>query len=372
VLRGVRWGAVLVYLGVLAYYVDNDGLPFDREGILLWIAIGLLCACIGRHPVWMVWVAIDFLPFALVLVAYDYLRGLADGVGMPTWWTPQIDVDKFLFGGHVPTVWLQEHLKHQRYYGVQWYDLVVCITYYSFFFLPYITAGVMWLRSRTDFYRWSLRFVSLSFFGFLLFMIIPSAPPWAADHCTAADVALHPSNPPCMNATGPVPHGGLLGPFIAQHPGANPWVERIAGDSFYKLHLGVAHSLWTKGFSLADAVAAVPSLHVGGTVLFCIFMWRRLNKWWRPLLIIYPLVMQFSLSYAGEHYVADGIAGALCAWFINWLAGWIERGKPDEEQPDTLESPPENTLESPCPPTPPLPATTLNFGLPPETTQSST
>jgi hypothetical protein len=357
ILRGTRWAAILIYFAVLIYNWYEDGLPFDREGLLLWIAIGLGTFCIGRHPVWLLWVAIDFLPFALVLVAYDYLRGISDTVGMPTWWTPQIDVDKWMFFGTEPTVWLQEHLKHARYTGVQWYDYVVCASYYSFFFLPYVMAGVMWLRSRTDFYRWSVRFVSLSFLSFLLFMIIPSAPPWAADHCTAADVASHPNYVPCMYGSGPS-HNGLLGPFTTHQPGANPWVERIAGDSFYRFHLGVAHSLWTKGFSAADAVAAIPSLHLGGTVLFCIFMWRRVNKWWRPVLVAYPLVMQFSLTYAGEHYVADGIAGALCAWLIHWLAGWIERGRKPDEVPDTLEPPPDTTLESPCPPTHPLPATT--------------
>jgi hypothetical protein len=366
VLRGLRWGALLSFLVVLVYMWHKDGVPFDREGLLLWIAIGLACASIGRHPVWLLWVAIDFLPFALVLVTYDYLRGLSDTLGMPTWWHPQIDVDNFLFAGHQPTVWLQEHLKHT---DVRWYDVAICICYYSFFFLPYVMAGVMWLRSRTDFYRWTLRFVSLSFFAFLLFMLIPSAPPWAADHCTAAEVASHPNNVACMYGTGVAPPGGLLGAFTTHQPGANPWVERIAGRGFFELHLGVAHTLWTKGFNVADAVAAVPSLHLGGTVLFCMFMWNRASKWWRPLLIAYPIVMQFSLTYAGEHYVADGIAGALCAWLIHWLANRIERRRTARgAAADTLKAPPASTLESPCPPTDPLPATTLS----PETTPSST
>jgi hypothetical protein len=367
ILRGLRWGAVAVYIGAAVYYGYEDGLPFDREGLLLWIAIGLAAFCIGRHPVWLLWVAIDFLPFALVLVVYDYLRGISDTIGMPTWWRPQIDVDKFLFFGHEPTVWLQEHLKHvhttatgQRV-GVHWWDLVTCVSYYSFFFLPYVMAGVMWLRSRTDFYRWSLRFVGLSFFGFSLFMLIPAAPPWAAAHCTAVDVASHPNYAPCMYESGLQPTGGLLGQFTTTKSGANPWVERIAGDSFYKLHLGVARGLWAKGFNSADAVAAVPSLHLGGTVLFCIFMWSRLNKWWRPLLIGYPLVMMFSLAYAGEHYVADGIAGALAAYLIHWLANRIERWRKRRRSADTLDDtapPPDPIQESPCPPTHPLPATT--------------
>lgn len=356
-LRILRWVAVLGYFGVLIYDWHRDGVPFDREGLLLWIAIGLACFCIGRHPVWMLWVVIDFLPFALVLVAYDRLRGWSDQAGMPTWWHPQLDVDKFLFFGHEPTVWLQEHLKHPRPVG-QWYDLVVTITYYSFFFLPYIMAGVMWLRSRADFYRWSLRFVSLSFLAFALFVLIPTAPPWAAALCTAKDVANHPNDPTCMlDPAHAVPHN-LLGAYHSQIAGANPYVERLAGDAFHELHLGVAHSLWVKGFSVADPVAAVPSLHVGGTVLFCIFMWSRLSRGWRYLLVAYPLVMMFSLSYAGEHYVSDGIAGALCAFLIHWLANRIERWLKARRGPDTLEAPTETTLESECPPTEMTPSST--------------
>jgi hypothetical protein len=365
VLRGLRWAALGIYAFFLMYTWLQDGLPFDRDGLLLWIAIGLAAFCIGRHPVWLLWVAIDFLPFALVLLAYDYLRGLSDTFGMPTWWHPQINVDKFLFFGTEPTVWLQEHLKHvhydpasRMYVGVQWYDLVVCVSYYSFFFLPYVMAGVMWLRSRGDFYRWSLRFVSLSFLCFGLFLLIPAAPPWAAALCTRADVANHPNNPPCMGFSPHAVPGNLLGAFTTHQPGANPYIERIAGDSFFKLHLSAAHGLWTRGFLSADAVAAVPSLHIGGTVLFCIFMWRRLNKWWRPFLVGYPLVMMFSLAYAGEHYVADGIAGALAAWLIHWLANRIERWRKRRRSPDTLESPTDSIQESSCPPTHPLPATT--------------
>ena len=323
--RVFRRGALVAYAGSLAVVFHVRGTPLDREGVLLWIVLGLAVACIGRRPSRLLWLAIDFVPFVLALVFYDYLRGLADAVGMPTWWRPQIEVDRLLFFGHVPTVWLQEHLKHNRFSGVRWYDVIVTLSYYSFFFVPYLTAGVMWLRSRTDFYRWTLRFVGLSFFCFFLFVLMPAAPPWAADHCTAADVAHHPNDPPCMYSTGVPPDDGLLGQFSSVQPGANPWVERIAGDGLHQLHLGVAHQLWTKGWSTADPVAAVPSLHLGGTVLFCLFLWRRVDPSWRPLLVLYPLVMMFSLAYTGEHYVADGIAGALAAYPVHALATRLER-----------------------------------------------
>jgi hypothetical protein len=338
VLRSLRWAAILVFFAVLVEDWHRNGVPFGRSDQLFWITIGLACASIGRHPVWLLWLLIDFVPFAAVLVVYDHLRGIADTVGMPTWWTPQINVDKFLFFGQVPTVWLQEHLKHQRYSGVRWYDVVVCISYYSFFFLPYVTAAIMWLRSRAEFYRWSLRFVALSFIGFTLFVLIPAAPPWAAAQCSATYVADHPNNPSCMYGTG-VAHDGLLGTFTTHQPDANPWVERIASDSFWKLHIGVAHTIWSEGALSADKVAAVPSLHLGGTVLFSIFMWSRLSKWWRPVLVGYPLLMMFSLAYAGEHYVADGIAGALCAWLVCRLAAQVEQWPASARSPGAADPP---------------------------------
>jgi hypothetical protein len=366
-LLGFRWGAIVAWAGALVVNWSRYGIPFDRTGLLLWIAIGLAASCIGRHPVWLLWVVIDFAPLAAVLIVYDRLRGLADTVGLPTWWHPQIEVDRFLFAGHEPTVWLQEHLKHAT---AQWYDVAVAICYFSFFFLPYLLAGVMWLRSRADFYRWSLRFVALSFLGFTLFVLIPAAPPWAAARCDAVAVASHPNNPSCLYNRDL--QGGLLGHFSTHQPGANPYVELITTRGFGKLHLSVASSLVEHGRGYADAVAAVPSLHLGGTMLFVLFMWPRLNKWWRPLLVAYPVLMMFSLAYGGDHYVADGIAGALCAALVHWGAGRIERQRRRSRAPDTLESPPESTQESPCPPTSPPPPKPLRAGTSTSPTPSST
>ena len=133
----------------------------------------------------------------------------SDTLGMPTWWHPQIDVDKFLFVGHEPTVWLQEHLKYAH---LHWYDVLVALCYFSFFFLPYVTAAVLWLRGRADFYRWSLRFVALSFLGFAFFALIPAAPPWAAARCTRGR-GRRPPVQPAVHGLDPAirPSGGLLG-----------------------------------------------------------------------------------------------------------------------------------------------------------------
>jgi membrane-associated phospholipid phosphatase len=307
-------------------------------------------------------------PFAAVLIVYDYLRGISDTLGMPTWWYPQIDVDKFLFFGTEPTVWLQARL---RYQNVQWYDVLVGLCYISFFFLPYVTAAALWLRSRADFYRWALRFVPLSFLAFVIFAVAPAAPPWAAARCAPDEVAGHPNDPACM-AYPSRTDGGLLGQMTGNRPGTDSWIDQIATRGLGSLHLHFAQQVIDEGRISADAVAAVPSLHAGGILLFTLFMWNRVSKWWRPLLVFYPLFMGFTLVYSGEHYVSDVLAGFLCAAFVHLAAAQFEWWRKSRRTADTLDddssraSPSPKDVENPCPPTE-LPAPPL-----PETTPSST
>ncbi len=344
-LQGVRWGLVGLWGLVFARQVILGGIPWLRSDLLLWLMALLMALSIGRRSVLAV--LLDFLPFAAVLVAYDYLRGLADTMGMPTWWQPQVSVERFFFAGHIPTVWLQEHLKHAT---AQWWDVAVSLCYISFFFLPYVTAAVMWLRRRADFYRWSLRFVALSFLGFVAFALAPAAPPWAAAKCSASAVANHPANPYCLTFGNPRP-GGLLGPFTTHVPHAQPYVQRISVRGLTDLHLRFADAVITAGQDSVDNVAAVPSLHLGGTVLFVLLVWPRVRKAWRPLLVAYPLFMTFSLAYSGEHYVVDCLTGALLAVLVHLGAGRIERRRSGRAErrterrkagspaPDTLEVP---------------------------------
>jgi hypothetical protein len=321
VVDAIRWIAVFIWVCALGLQVRLNGVPFDRESVIIWLAAGGFALMIGQRAAWTVFV--DWLPFALVLFAYDFARGASDTLGMPTWWTPQLNVDKFLFAGTEPTVWLQEHLSYRR---AQWWDVVVCATYISFFLLPYVVAVVLWVRSRTDFHRWMGRFVSLSLFGFVLFTLMPSAPPWAAARCSGADVANHPASPSCLSLPGSrVPGGGLLGAMTQHHAGASPYIERISGKGWSQLHLTVAQTLLQKGQATSNLVAAVPSLHAGGTLLLTLFLWRRVRVWWRAALITYNLVMAFSLVYAAEHYVSDILAGWLCAVVVSLAFGHLER-----------------------------------------------
>ena len=108
----------------------------------------------------MLYVIRDWLPFALVLVAYDLSRGAADLIGRPTLWHWQADADRWMFFGTMPTVWLQERLKLPH---PPWWEVVISTVYMSFFILPYVIAGVLWLRNRDEWKAFVQLFVGLSF-----------------------------------------------------------------------------------------------------------------------------------------------------------------------------------------------------------------
>ena len=346
--RRIGWIASAAWLVALGLQITFLGIPLDREAVLIWIVAGITVLSIGRRSLWTV--LIDWLPFALVLLAYDFARGASVAISGYALWTPQLTAEKWLFGGVEPTVWLQSHLK----YGYPaWWEAIIGICYASFFLLPYVVAGVLWLRSRAEFRRWVARFVGLSFVGVVVFILMPAAPPWAAAVCTKAEVASMPADPPCIDRDPKLsPPDNLLGVVHQLHPPAAPYVERLSARGWEVLHLNVAKVLLDEGQATVDPVAAIPSLHAGVTLLLVLFLWRRVRRRWWPLLAIYPLLMAFSLVYTGEHYFVDVLVGWALAILVTVVAGRIERRIMRARDPDTLaDNLPSADLEALCPPT---------------------
>jgi hypothetical protein len=330
-LRIVRWVAIAVWAGVVIYRTATDGFAFNRELVLLYICTGLAAASIGQ---WrrMLYVIRDWLPFALVLVAYDLTRGAAAFMGRPTMWHWQVNADRWLFFGTMPTVWLQEHIKLPN---PPWWEVVLSSVYMSFFVLPYVVAGVLWLRDRDEWKAFVKLFVVLSFTALVIYALLPAAPPWAAARCTAADVEGGPSGPGCMfgSARG-VPDGGLLGAMHTTQDGANGWIERIVGRGWGKLNLHTATALLDQGQASVNLVAAVPSLHAGMTLAISVFLWNRVSRGWRPVLAAYVIVMAFTLVYTAEHFVIDILLGWALAAVVMFAMEWFtsRRARPPQEE----------------------------------------
>jgi membrane-associated phospholipid phosphatase len=316
----MRYAAVTGWLVAFGYNLAAGGIPVQRDNVLVWAASGIAALTLGKRN--SLTVLVDFVPFALILIAWDYLRGASKSFGMPTWWTPQVRVDRALFLGHESNLWLQEHLK---YPGHRWWDVPITLCYVSFFVVPSILAAVLWLRSRREFWRWSLRYMTISFIGFAVFAIAPTAPPWSAARCSAAEVADHPYNPPCMHRLPQRADGGLIGRARDPRTGAAAYVQRTSVGGLTKIGLKQADRMVQEGQDTVDEVAAFPSLHAGAIMLFAMFLWRRVRRRWRPLLAGYAVCMGFTVVYTGDHYVADVLAGWALAGLVTWLGARVER-----------------------------------------------
>src|SRR5262249_16490222 len=138
----------------------------------------LACASIGRPPREVLQLLRDWLPLVLVLCAYDFSRGAADSLGIGVHVHPMITFDRFLFGGEVPTEWLQSHLYTPGV--VHWWDVLFTLIYTSYFIVPFVLAGVLWARDRCAFQRFTRRLVTLALAGLVTYIVFPAAPPWLA------------------------------------------------------------------------------------------------------------------------------------------------------------------------------------------------
>jgi membrane-associated phospholipid phosphatase len=73
---------------------------------------------------------------------------------------------------------------------------------------------------------------------------------------------------------------------------------------------GAADAFAGRNTSVANPVAALPSLHAAWPFLMLLFVWRRAPRG-RWVALVYNAVMIFVLVYGAEHYVSDAILG----WF---------------------------------------------------------
>ena len=177
--RPVRWLAPTLYALALGTYMWREGIPVGRERLLLWLVLGLLALSTTNLVGWARGVVFEWLPLALVLAAYDLLRGQADELLFSAWYRPQLEADAFLFGGTVPTVWLQDRLWH-GVADVRWYDYASWAVYVSYFVATYLLAALLWFFARDRFRRYVGCVVLLAGMAFTTFALFPAAPPWLA------------------------------------------------------------------------------------------------------------------------------------------------------------------------------------------------
>lgn len=290
--------------------VVGFGFPTGREVLTGWVLLFLYAACAGNIRVWRRAVIRDWLPLFAVLFAYDFLRGAAQHVGarladLPTLRgeptdpsvldrahvTEPIRADQLLFGGHLPTVWLQDHLYTPG--TVHWWDALAVLVYFSHFFVSLGVAVVLWAWSYRLFQRYVWTLVTLIALALVTYALFPAAPPWMAG----------------------LPANGYL-----------PEVARVVPATLRALGGDTVDTVVQRSAAYSNRVAAVPSLHGAIPLMLLLFAWPVVGRRTRALLGGYVVAMLLTLVYAGEHYVIDLLLGyAYAAAAVLGVAWWFRR-----------------------------------------------
>jgi membrane-associated phospholipid phosphatase len=287
----IRVGLPALYLLGTAVAIDRIGLPYSQDWIFVWI-VGLMLALSvgdGQHSARRL--IKDWLPIIGALLAYDLLRGIADGNAFPIHWEAPIHADKILGLGQVPTVRLQDALYTPGHLHI--WDYAAFSFWFSHFFATLVVGVLIWRFAYGWFHRFAACVVALAVMGLITYVVFPAAPPWlAGDH-------------------GYLPHTFRINHAVVNH-----------------LPVPKAGAMFQQGTEWGNDVAAVPSLHAAYTMMICLFLWPRLNRRWRPLLVAYPIGMGISLIYLGEHYLIDILLGwaygAVAIYAVNWGAERLE------------------------------------------------
>jgi membrane-associated phospholipid phosphatase len=274
--RVLRIGAPVAYLAALATLVLSWGLPVARDQLFFWVLLGLAAFSVGAWRSWGV-MLLAWLPWLGLLVVYDELRGAVSVPPDRAHVTTQIDVDRVLGLGHVPTEWLQQHLWSPGH--LHWYDYAVWGVYMTHFFAVWLVAAALWRVSRRRFAHYAVVTMVLTLGAFLVYWRFPAQPPWLAGDL------------------------GRIGP-----------VDRIVPTVWDHLGLGSMSSVYENG-NLVNTVAAMPSLHAAYPMMLLLFFWRA-GRAVRVGLAAYTLAMGYALVYGGEHFVTDILAGWLMAGVV--------------------------------------------------------
>ena len=283
--------AVSGWVILVVAYLLFAGIPFDRANQLILILTAALAFSVGKdHGPLRIFA--DWIPFFILLYAYDFSRGAADQLGRPVLVKEIYDIELAWFGigGQIPTVWLQERLYHPD--QVQTWEALVALIYVSHFVVPWAIIGTLYIRNHDLWRKFARRIILISISALATYIALPAAPPW-----------------------------------FAAREGIGEEIFRISTRGWSVLGVPVAGQIISLGQGVVNQVAAIPSLHAGMAILISIFFWNRSGLKTKVLLTFYMSGMVFALVYGGEHYIFDALLGGIYALGVEYGCRLWERRK---------------------------------------------
>lgn len=227
---------------------------------------------------------LDFAPFLLILISYDFLRGFAyNKLISNVHYLELIRADELIFKT-IPTITLQKKFFNPE--NLAWYDFTATIFYFLHFALPLAFGYFLWMYNKTHFRQLVIALSLLSYGAWATYVLYPAAPPWLASKEQ----------------------------FL---PGVTKILDFTLGA------FPVTYEFPTIYHNLnPNPVAAIPSMH-GAFPFLVLLFFLRFFKLKGLLFLPYVLAVWTSMVYLGEHYVIDVFAGALYALFFFLVSEYL-------------------------------------------------
>ncbi|MEE9385640.1 MAG: phosphatase PAP2 family protein [Nannocystaceae bacterium] len=270
--RRIVLGGIGAYVVVLFVLAITGRFTFVTKTTVV-PAVVVLALATGRlRPFVHQWAV-----YLSLLVLFDAFRGYIYytivTLDMTVYMHYVIDLERVLLGGRIGPVWFQQvFLVPGELTRLDKAMTVVHGSHFLFFLL--FGLGIWYLR-RDAFEDFKVGLLLVMGGGLLGYLIVPTVPPWMA----------------------------------ARDFGVLPEIHRVYGYVYNTATPTLRQALDT------NPVAAMPSLHTAFPAFICLVALRCWRLRAAPILLYFG-AMLFSLTYGGEHYVVDELAGVLLATVV--------------------------------------------------------
>jgi membrane-associated phospholipid phosphatase len=213
------------------------------------------------------------IPFFLVYIYYEYSRAIIAHFDKTVTYHLLISFEESLFNQPLTIIFLS----HRNI--IADYTSIIIYALHPAYLVLYALVLLLFDKSGREYARFTLEFTLASAIGVTVFYLVPVAPPWIAI------------------------------PGVTRLP--NPLVIAVS-------------ALLHRQYYDPNPYAALPSLHVGLTVIFTASIYR-LTRSKKALYLggSLSILMSFAVLYTGNHYFIDIIAGYLVGLFSVWGIGQL-------------------------------------------------
>ncbi len=225
----------------------------------------------------------DWVLFIGILYTFDALRGFAFYTVVKyhrkyfMWYV--LKIEKAILGGKTITNILQSIFWHGK---ITFFEKFLTSIHASHFLIFLVVGVFIWIDNREKFYQYATGLSVVMFFGILGYILIPTAPPWIASNMLVI-----------------------------------PKFERII--------IHVYRDLPTTLLAIFDTnpVAAMPSIHAAFPFFIFLFTLKNYKLRYKVISFIYFLLVTFTITYCGEHYLTDVLAGCVVSIVALFLYPYI-------------------------------------------------